>query len=1128
MPNNVPVEAQDGQPRQAGWDTSPQVLPPPSELQSDTLKEPAGPGPILKTHASTQLGANDTSPSDSEDGESEPPDRAPNDALSCHSPESHRMPINQKRMAERHKAKGTCIWDLNTTESSESSSDDFDTANALQWDSKKELIRVLWNNRTVDRSLETNAEGVGVMPQLFNRRQRKRKMHLMHTDVSPEGVHNRSSANHTYKKWHIEEVDDDDEDLVSTGNEDDWEKADVHMSLDSCKDQPRKSPVIIEKLIVRADFHEDNPSHSGSRNPKQLRMEQREEEPSFFPCTKCNVNFKEKRHLHRHMMYHLDGHNRQVRCYQNVPRPFICRECGRSFRDRNPLLKHMFIHQERREKLMEEIQGLHRLRDKGRNAKLQCPQCVFGTDCPKTFVQHAKTHEKDKRYFCCEECNHMASTEEELNAHLLRHTLSSEHKGAIEDERVRVSKSKTFKPGRIVYYSNSSNKSTRDTNDSIGRMSEAQAVTQKSPSKRKMFTPYRNAADKAMDCVLPKLIPKSTIPEDKEARDNDEDTYDFSAYTSEATANFLDTTENKRNPYARNYFIRRHRGSSVKEDSETAADVGHLEKNSSQTDQQSEKTDGTEGEHDSEDIQKLIIKEECVESSLWDDSPESPNDAGTPTQSFSYDVCPPFGTDRKSCPYCPAVFESGVGLSNHVRGHLHRLGLSYDARHVVSPEQVASHDRQPRIRRKHSSVARRIKKAENPECQVEHTCPLCRGWFDTKTGLSNHVRGHLKRMGKTITGTSKSPVCILNELLQDEQEHQNILQNLKGKQFNSRPVVSQNFVGSDWLFLTPAGVPVKIQHGCQPNEGVPLSPWSTSMMGQDDADRETSFSPRNSVTIPGVTEPSQSTLVDLLKQRKLYMEQLKDKSRVYKTPLSVTKEQLEENQQARDVDLHWPHERKESNKRICVHCNTTFLSAVSLSNHLRAYARKKRVAMLEGTTYSCIQKKPRLRAGTKKKLFLELPRAVEEIYSLTCRFCDLVFQGPLSVQEDWIKHLQRHLMHSSVPHIGTGMMEVLGPHREMPCSPSSLNQPMSDEHYTPHKPVTHHAHVCSEHPIPNNRLPSRQKAGNGHTLPSERPITNEHPQLHDEQRRPQPSSNKQPIAEQHTPTSPLKLLPVAS
>ena len=41
-----------------------------------------------------------------------------------------------------------------------------------------------------------------------------------------------------------------------------------------------------------------------------------------------------------------------------------------------------------------------------------------------------------------------------------------------------------------------------------------------------------------------------------------------------------------------------------------------------------------------------------------------------------------------------------------------------------------------------------------------------------------------------------------------------------------------------------------------------------------------------------------------------------------------------------------------------------------------------------------------------------------------CRFCDLVFQGPLSVQEDWIKHLQRHIMNTGVPNTGLSMVEV--------------------------------------------------------------------------------------------------------
>ncbi|XP_053100378.1 zinc finger protein 644 isoform X5 [Hemicordylus capensis] len=71
----------------------------------------------------------------------------------------------------------------------------------------------------------------------------------------------------------------------------------------------------------------------------------------------------------------------------------------------------------------------------------------------------------------------------------------------------------------------------------------------------------------------------------------------------------------------------------------------------------------------------------------------------------------------------------------------------------------------------------------------------------------------------------------------------------------------------------------------------------------------------------------------------------------------------------------------------------------------------------------CKQKKSRSRSGSKKKN-LPLPHGADEVYILRCRFCGLVFRGPLSVQEDWIKHLQRHIVNANLPRTGAGMVEV--------------------------------------------------------------------------------------------------------
>ncbi|NWX77097.1 WIZ protein, partial [Alca torda] len=39
-----------------------------------------------------------------------------------------------------------------------------------------------------------------------------------------------------------------------------------------------------------------------------------------------------------------------------------------------------------------------------------------------------------------------------------------------------------------------------------------------------------------------------------------------------------------------------------------------------------------------------------------------------------------------------------------------------------------------------------------------------------------------------------------------------------------------------------------------------------------------------------------------------------------------------------------------------------------------------------------------------------LVKFVGTIYTLKCRFCEMEFQGPLSIQEEWVRHLQRHIL----------------------------------------------------------------------------------------------------------------------
>ncbi|XP_067828898.1 uncharacterized protein [Heptranchias perlo] len=140
-------------------------------------------------------------------------------------------------------------------------------------------------------------------------------------------------------------------------------------------------------------------------------------EPSLYTCTKCSVYFQDKEYLHRHMLDHFDGQSEEG--FAGGARPFTCHECGHAFCDPASLRKHMSLHQARRASFMEAIQELKDPWSEGHPARLQCPQCTFGTNSTKLFVEHAKVH-VNKTSHPCQLCKFLAATAKELQEHKLR------------------------------------------------------------------------------------------------------------------------------------------------------------------------------------------------------------------------------------------------------------------------------------------------------------------------------------------------------------------------------------------------------------------------------------------------------------------------------------------------------------------------------------------------------------------------------------------------------------------------------------------------------------------------------------------------------------------------------------
>ncbi|XP_041277796.1 zinc finger protein 644 isoform X2 [Onychostruthus taczanowskii] len=793
------------------------------------------------------------------------------------------------------------------------------------------------------------------------------------------------------------------------------------------------------------------------------------DEPSFYPCTKCNVNFREKKHLHRHMMYHLDG-NSHFR-HLNVPRPYACRECGRTFRDRNSLLKHMIIHQERRQKLMEEIRELKELQDEGRSARLQCPQCVFGTNCPKTFVQHAKTHEKDKRYYCCEECNFMAVTENELEC----------HRGIAHGAVVKCS---------II----GSDLSQRKSQKKASLKDPYLGSSRKSSTYMCKLCPFATSARSILKKHMAYLHSASCLDPfgshlrlDKRKGSLIEESLDFRSRTKQLIKHSSTFPKNS----ALKQDVKRSFGSTSQSSNfaklhKRPYRIQKARKSVSQSSKlnSAEKKDSYETEDESswDNVELCDYTTQSVEDESYSDINQEhvnlfpifkgkmeDNEAGDKSSlgyeqndgfyfeyyedaegsNFLHDLHDPqnlenvgsalpkhnsvfhwtdLSLEKKSCPYCPATFETGVGLSNHVRGHLHRAGLSYEARHVVSPEQIATSDKMQHFKRAGTGTpVKRVRKAiEKSETSSEHTCQLCGGWFDTKIGLSNHVRGHLKRLGKTKWDAHKSPICVLNEMMQNEEKYEKILKALNSRRIIPRPFVAQKFASND-DFLSQNVIPLEAYHNGLKTEDISVSASEEeglSFLNECDETKAVLHDEKRNQSL---------TLIELLKNKRLGEERNPDispqkihnqtarKRFVQKCVLPLNEDSpLMYQPQKMDLTMQSGMPVK---LRTCVHCNTTFTSAVSLSNHLRAYARKKSAGLLTGTALDCKQKKSRSRSGSKKKM-LPLPHSADEVYILRCRFCGLVFRGPLSVQEDWIKHLQRHIVNANLPRTGAGMVEV--------------------------------------------------------------------------------------------------------
>ncbi|XP_076775770.1 protein Wiz isoform X5 [Arvicanthis niloticus] len=551
--------------------------------------------------------------------------------------------------------------------------------------------------------------------------------------------------------------------------------------------------------------------------------EEEEEEPAVFPCIECSIYFKHKEHLLEHMSQHRRAPG------QELPAdlaPLACSECGWAFTEPTALEQHWQLHQASREKIIEEIQKLKQFPgDEGREARLQCPKCVFGTNSSRAFMRHAKLHvreslpsQKAQEPFnggspvldvstlvypsygdssglnTCVHCGFTAPSKGLLREHMKlvhAHAHWEEDGEAFEDLTSQPGTSQdayTHLPDTATmdYFSKSEpllasvwheNPSGYDPGLAFGpdyqqpgmrdfllldsgRRSLGKLAFPSSPMASASYSIHlnRNKSSVHLQRMKTKSHPWS---EEEEEEEEDEDV----VLTSEMDF----TPENGAfPPLATPTFIPQ----SALELKQTFQDVLQAV-DASETQQQqlqgmvpivlmaklrppviaaatraSPKLLPEELELRSTHPLDFLLLDTPLGGSLGLDTLLE----GDPAMALKH--------EERKCPYCPDRFHNGIGLANHVRGHLNRVGVSYNVRHFISAEEVKAIERRFSFQKKKKKVAN-----FDPGTFSLMRCDFCGAGFDTRAGLSSHARAHLRDFGITNWELTISPINILQELL---------------------------------------------------------------------------------------------------------------------------------------------------------------------------------------------------------------------------------------------------------------------------------------------------------------------------------------------------------------------------
>lgn len=389
----------------------------------------------------------------------------------------------------------------------------------------------------------------------------------------------------------------------------------------------------------------------------EVEEEEEEEEGSVYTCIECNIYFKKKAHLLEHMFQHSqEGEAEGVQAGEGS---HTCGECGKGFGDEESLDSHRQLHQESRQKIIEEISKLENLADEGRDARLQCPKCLFGTNSSKVFVQHAKTHVRK------------VSGETRGNPTSFR-TSSEILEGGETSEMANEGMWKSPEA-----------EATREP----GWRSDVHQPGVQGPSKIRRKKLTREDSENSMH---ERLCAEGEISKSTKALRLPEAAVKLKRSFRDALRSGAECEEDQRQQLRDQVAV------------VVLENIGTKKRRPKGHGQGKKPTAGNKG--------LLSRYERHLARDDWGEVEEDvPLDALLMDPKYASQLeALGLRSEERECPYCPDRFHNGIGLANHVRGHLNRVGVSYNVRHFISAEEVKAIEQNYSFQKKRKKGKKRV------------------------------------------------------------------------------------------------------------------------------------------------------------------------------------------------------------------------------------------------------------------------------------------------------------------------------------------------------------------------------------------------------------------------------------